>query len=126
MTNYKLMHNALPTNDKFKNRYDNKCYLCNKKLDENLQHLFVDCQVAIKCYEYIIEFFLINKTKKNSLSFVKYKYKTEIKDFRIISCYIYCLWRTRNSIKHDEILYINGLQYFKVNFNKWIISMTSI
>ena len=126
MTNYKLMQSGLPNNDKFKNRYDNKCYLCNKKQNENIQHLFVDCHVAIKCYEYIRKSFLINKKIKNSLSFVKYKYKTEIKDYRMISCYVYCLWRTRNSIKHDKIIYTNGCQYFKEIFNKWIISMTSI
>ena len=69
MTNYKLMHDGLPTNDKFKNRYDNKCYLCNKKQDENLQHLFVDCQMATNCYEYIRESFLANKKKKKLLIF---------------------------------------------------------
>ena len=40
ITNYKLLFNALPTNKRFNNRYDNKCYLCNKQVDEDITHLY--------------------------------------------------------------------------------------
>ena len=55
LTNYKLIYNALPTNFKFKNRYDNKCYMCKKVINEDLEHIFIKCDIAKKCFQYVKE-----------------------------------------------------------------------
>ena len=58
--NFKLMLNGLPTNKKFNNQYDKKCYLCNKAVDEDLEHLFVSCEVSKKCYSFVKDNYMVN------------------------------------------------------------------
>jgi hypothetical protein len=53
LTNYKLIHNGLPTNEKFRNKYDYECFMCKRKITESLEHIFVDCEKTKKLYEYI-------------------------------------------------------------------------
>ena len=48
LTNYKLIHHALTTNSKFKNRYDNKSFIWNKVINESLDHIYVTCEVTKK------------------------------------------------------------------------------
>ena len=67
LTNYKLIYNALPTNFKFKNRYENKCYMCKKVINEDLEHIFIKCDIAKKCFQYVKENFLEDKETSNSL-----------------------------------------------------------
>ena len=44
LINYKLLHTGLPTNFKFNNRYDRECFMCKKKISEDLEHIFVKCE----------------------------------------------------------------------------------
>ena len=41
LTNYKLLHHGLPTNSKFKNRYDKNCFMCKRVLNENTEHIYL-------------------------------------------------------------------------------------
>ena len=53
LINYKLIRHGLPTNKKFKNRYDNVCFMCKKKLNESPEHIFVTCEISKEFYEHI-------------------------------------------------------------------------
>jgi len=125
LVNYKLLHNGLPTNFKFNNRYENHCFMCKKKLNEDLEHIFVKCSFSKKIFDYIKINWLRKENLRNSLDLLKFKRNLSEEHYRIISCYIYCTWRIRNECKHKEN-YKNILETFKVIFNKWIISMNSI
>ena len=48
--NYKLMLNGLPSNKKINNKYDKKCYLCNRAVDADTEHIFVQCRIT-KCHQ---------------------------------------------------------------------------
>jgi exonuclease III len=119
LTNYKLIHHGLATNTKFKNRYDRKCFMCKKALNENSEHIFVKCALAEKFYEYIKMNFMIKKSLQNSLVLLKFKRKIAEKDYKVLSCYVYCVWRVRNECKHQDI--DDPFETFKVLFNKWYL-----
>jgi RNase P subunit RPR2 len=44
LINYKLLRHGLPTNKKFKNRYDNICFMCKKFFIESPEHIFVNLE----------------------------------------------------------------------------------
>jgi hypothetical protein len=123
LTNYKLIHHGLMTNSKFKNRYDKNCFMCKKTLNENVEHIFVKCKEAEKCFEHI-KYKLIDKKLKNSLVLLKFKRGLAEQDYKILSCYVYCVWRVRNECKHGNG--VNPFETFKILFNKWYISLTNI
>ena len=125
IVNYKLLFNSLPTNKKFNNRYDKKCYLCNKITDEDISHIFVECDQTKKCFAYIKNNFLTNKNTSLTLSLVQSKLELNKKDYRLISNFVYSIWRARNKIKHS-VGVINMLSLFERIFNKWSISITGI
>ena len=125
LTNYKLIQNALPTNFKFKNRYDNKCYMCKKVLNEDLEHIFVKCDMVKKWFHYVKENFLENKETSNSLVLLKFKRRMVDEDYRTLSCFVYVVWRVRNECKHGDTR-INSFEIFKRFFNKWLISLNNI
>jgi hypothetical protein len=122
LTNYKLIHHGLATNSKFKNRYDKVCFMCKKTLNENSEHIFVKCVLAKQFYEYIRNEFMIKKNLQNSLVLLKFKHKLTEKDYKVLSCYAYCVWRVRNECKHQNN--VNPFETFKALFNKWYISIT--
>ena len=124
LTNYKLIQNALPTNFKFKNRYDNKCYMCKKVLNEDLEHIFVKCDMVKKWFHYVKENFLENKETSNSLVLLKFKRRMVDEDYRTLSCFVYVVWRVRNECKHGDTR-INSFEIFKRFFNKWLISLNN-
>ena len=117
-----LLHHGLATNSKFKNRYDKKCFMCKKTLNENSEHIFVKCELAQKFYEFIRLKFMIKKDLLNSLVLLKFKRKITERDYKVLSCYVYCVWRMRNECKHQDV--DNPFETFKVLFNKWYISLT--
>ena len=123
LTNYKLLHHGLPTNSKFKNRYDKNCFMCKRVLNENTEHIFVKCEQTVKIFEYIKSNFLGNKNIKNSLVLLKFKRDLTVEDYKVLSCFTYCLWRVRNECKHRND--VNPFEIFKILFNKWYISLTS-
>ena len=125
LVNYKLIFNSLPTNFKFNNRYDNICFMCKKKLNEDIQHIFVNCKYAIEAFGYVKNDFLTNKTLNNSVNLLEYKRNIGEDDYRSLSCYVYSMWRVRNSLKHNEKS-ANPVEIFKIYFNKWIISISNI
>ena len=122
LTNFKLIHHGLATNSKFKNRYDKVCFMCKKTLNENFEHIFVKCDLAKQFYEYIRNEFMIKKNLQNSLVLLKFKHKLTEKDYKVLSCYAYCVWRVRNECKHQNN--VNPFETFKALFNKWYISIT--
>jgi hypothetical protein len=122
LTNFKLIHHGLATNSKFKNRYDKVCFMCKKTLNENSEHIFVKCALSEEFYEYIRKDFMIKKNLQNSLVLLKFKHKLTEKDYKVLSCYVYCVWRVRNECKHQNN--VNPFETFKALFNKWYISIT--
>jgi len=124
LTNFKLLHHGLSTNSKFNNRYNNSCYMCKKTLNENSEHIFVKCELAKKFFNYIKHDFLEKKELKNSLVLLKFKRDLAGKDYGILSCYVYCVWRVRNECKHGND--VDPFEIFKIFFNKWYISITNI
>jgi hypothetical protein len=124
LTNYKLIHHALTTNSKFKNRYDSVCFMCKKSLNENSEHIFLKCEFAEKFFEFIKEKYIEKKDLKNSLVLLKFKRNLAEKDYKVLSCFVYCVWRVRNECKHG--MDVNPFETFKFLFNKWYISLTNI
>ena len=119
LTNYKLIHNGLPTNEKFRNKYDYECFMCKRKITESLEHIFVDCEKTKKLYEYVRKDFLKNKQLNNSLDLLRLKRGVSDEDFGIVSYFVYIVWRVRNACKHGEV----GDDPFvlsKILFNKWL------
>ena len=125
LTNYKLIYNALPTNSKFKNRYNNNCFMCKKVLNEDVEHIFLKCKITKQCFQYIVENFLEKKETSKSLVLSKFKRKTTEKDYKVLSCFVYVIWRIRNECKHGDDR-LNSFEVFKRFFNKWIITLNSI
>jgi hypothetical protein len=123
LTNYKLIHHALTTNSK-KNRYDSVCFMCKKSLNENSEHIFLKSEFAEKFFEFIKEKYIEKKDLKNSLVLLKFKRNLAEKDYKVLSCYVYCVWRVRNECKHG--MDVNPFETFKFLFNKWYISLTNI
>ena len=125
LTNYKLIYNALPTNSKFKNRYNNNCFMCKKVLNEDVEHIFLKCKITKQCFQYIVENFLEKKETSNSLVLLKFKRRTTERDYKVLSCFVYVIWRIRNECKHGDDR-LNSFEVFKRFFNKWIITLNSI
>ena len=99
--------------------------MCKKKLNEDIQHIFIDCMYTKKGFEYLKHQFLIDKTLNNSLGLLEYKRKVCEEDHMALSCFVYSIWRVRNSLKHNE-KGANPFELFKIYFNKWLISLTNI
>ena len=125
LINYKLLRHGLPTNKKFKNRYDNICFMCKKILNESPEHIFVNCEISKEFYEYIRKDNLHKKSLRNSLDLLEFKRGVSENDYRALSCFVYCVWRMRNMSKHSEID-DNHPDNFKAIFNKWFITLTNI
>ena len=125
LVNYKLIFNSLPTNYKFKNRYDKICFMCKKKLNEDIKHIFVNCKYAKEAFGYVKSDFMTDKTLNNSLELLEFKRDVDDFDYRILSCYVYSMWRVRNSLKHNE-KNASPFELFKIFFGKWIISISNI
>ena len=118
--NYKLMFNGLPTNKKFKNRYGKMCFMCKKIVVEDIEHIFVNCNQTKLFYEFIRVKFLKNKNLKNSIDILQYKNKVSDEDFKILSTFIYTVWRIRNMS-----IYESGFDcqvVFKILYGKWFLS----
>ena len=123
--NYKLMLNGLPTNKKFNNKYDKKCYLCNKAVDEDLEHLFVSCEVSKKCYSFVKDNYMVNKSLNLSIDIVSYKSRVDLVDFSYLANFVYGIWITRYTVRNTAD-HSGALSIFKKIFNKWSISITNI
>ena len=98
------MHNSLSTDKRFKNKYikKKKCYLCNKELDENIEHLFYNCHMTRTLFKYIKDRYLKDKTLVLSLELLKFKYKIELEDYKVLSTFVYSIWRIRNMCKYEQ------------------------
>ena len=125
LINYKLLRHGLPTNEKFKNRYDNACFMCKKILNESPEHILVTCEISKEFYEYVKHEYLQKKNLTNSLDLLEFKREVSENDYKVLSCFVYCVWRVRNMCKHNEID-VNHLSNFKAIFNKWFITLSSI
>jgi hypothetical protein len=84
----------------------------------------VKCELAEKFFDYIKNVYLDKKELKNSLVLLKFKRDVAEKDYKIVSCYVYCVWRVRNECKHGRD--VDPFEIFKILFNKWFISITNI
>ena len=122
--NYKLIFNGLPTNKKFKNRYSQKCFMCDKFLDENIEHIFVNCKQTKLFFDHIRIKYLNNKKLENSIELLQYKNKQNDEDCRILSTFVYTVWRIRNmSINENNF---DCQIVFKILFGKWYLSKSGI
>jgi hypothetical protein len=61
--NYKVLHNALYTLDKFKGNKETKCFLNNCSFKESVDHIFGECPFTTENYDYYIK--MIYSTKIN-------------------------------------------------------------
>ena len=79
------MHNSLSTDKRFKNKYikKKKCYLCNKELDENIEHLFYNCHMTRTLFKYIKDRYLKDKTLVLSLELLKFTLIFSVFNFNI-------------------------------------------
>jgi hypothetical protein len=102
----------------------NCCFMCKKTLNENSEHIFVKCELAEKFFDFIKNAYLDKKELKNSLVLLKFKRDVTERDYKILSCYVYCVWRVRNECKHGRD--VDPFEIFKILFNKWFISITNI
>ena len=71
LVNYKLIYNALPTNYKFRNKYDKKCFMCKKNLNEDCEHIFITCDRSKEFFEYVRHEYLHKKKFKKLHRFTK-------------------------------------------------------
>jgi hypothetical protein len=71
LINYKLLRHGLPTNEKFKNRYDNACFMCKKILNESPEHILVTCEISKEFYEYVKHEYLQKKNFNELLRSVR-------------------------------------------------------
>ncbi len=65
-----------------------------------------------------------DKNTHNSLDLLKFKIGLSDSDYNAISCFIYCVWRVRNSCKHNDD--VDPMGIFTAIYNKWFISITDI
>jgi hypothetical protein len=98
--------------------------MCKKTLNENSEHIFVKCEYAERFFEFIRENYIEKKDLNNSLVLLKFKQNVTEKDYRVLSCLVYCVWRVRNECKHG--MDVDPFEIFKILFNKWYISLTNI
>ena len=47
--------------------------MCKKVINEDLEHIFIKCDIAKKCFQYVKENFLEDKETSNSLVLLKFK-----------------------------------------------------
>ena len=99
--------------------------MCKKVINEDLEHIFIKCDIAKKCFQYVKENFLEDKETSNSLVLLKFKRRMTEEDYNALSCFVYVVWRVRNECKHGDDK-VNSFEIFKRFYNKWLISLTSI
>ena len=98
--------------------------MCEKNLDEDIDHIFVNCNQTKLFYNFIKEKYLKNKIIENSIEILQYKNKLGDEDFKILSTFVYTVWRIRNMS-----IYESGFDcqiVFKILFGKWLLSKTMI
>jgi hypothetical protein len=90
--------------------------MCKKVLNEDLEHIFVKCDMVKKWFHYVKENFLENKETSNSLVLLKFKRRMMDEDYRTLSCFVYVVWRVRNECKHrvTQVLPAQPIQTFHV------------
>jgi hypothetical protein len=111
--NFKILNNALSLNIKYSNRIQNRCYLC-KNSKEELDHLFIDCQVTNRLFkDSVAKYFEKDfKYNKNSIYFSK---NLDKKETKILSIFKYCIWKIRNMAKKENY---KNFEFFKKLFKK--------
>jgi hypothetical protein len=67
--------------------------MCKKTLNENSEHIFVKCELAENFFDFIKNAYLDKKELQNSLVLLKFKRDVTERDYKILSCYVYCVWR---------------------------------
>jgi hypothetical protein len=124
LVNYKFLLNGLPVNKKFNCRYDKICFLCKKNVAEDLAHLFVECEITKKCFQFVSPC-ITHKNKILSQDLLQLKLQVSDDDFLQLSKFVFAIWRTRNAMKHGNSNFDPHI-IFKNIFNCWSISKTSI
>lgn len=123
--NYKILFNALPLNAIFKNRYEKKCYLCNKKIDETVEHVFLRCPRTLDNLNYVIEKTKLKFNENVNIETIKYKKNFSNKNYLYVSAFNYYTWITRNTLKYSSDKKDSNT-IFRALFNKWFISQSNI
>ena len=121
--NYKIVMDGLGINKKFRNRYGKVCYICKKEVDEDLEHIFINCKRVEPCIAFVSK--QLNLKKIPNIDCIRYKYDFMEKEYLSFSYYTTCIWKIRNIMKQSGEK-VNILALFKKLFNKWYISQTEI
>ena len=78
--------------------------MCKKIFNENSEDIFVTCELAKKFFDYIKKNFLSKNELKNSLVLLRLKRNLAEEDYKILSCYVYCVWQSDLNVVFDEQL----------------------
>ena len=89
---YRIFVNGLPTLDKFKNTKNN-CYMC-KKMRENRNHIFVECEMAKSLLEYLAHKSVLESTKMNVNSII-YHLECNSEEIKILTAFESTMWKFR-------------------------------
>ena len=119
--NYKVIHNAIYTLDKFSKmkQKEKKCFLC-KKYKETCKHVFGECEETCKMYNNFCkeENIQINN-KMLEEEIIEMRNKDEI-SIEKISIFKIIIWKIRNMIKHGHIIYEGMLKdLYNSNFKRY-------
>ena len=115
IVNYRALYDSLPTNHRFKNKYGNSCYLCGKKLNEDLYHIFEKCSMTELCFSIVKN--SLEKEMSLSVENIIHKKNLKVKDYKIIAAFMFYVWKTRNIAKYDKTS--NNFRLFKNLFLNW-------
>jgi hypothetical protein len=113
---YKLLFEALPSNQRFNNRKKRSCYLCNKEI-ESVSHLFYKCNKVSMLFNQNILSLLENKFFILSKSSFWFNISLTKHDYKIISIFLYSVWLLRDKIRSCNKPE-NYKLFFKNIFNK--------
>ena len=99
--NYRVIYNALSLGFKFKEKMNNRCYLC-QRYKEDQDHLFINCTVTYDLFSMIKKNFKSNEIKLSKLR-VFYSYNLDRNDTFMMSIFKYTIWSLRNIIRKGQL-----------------------
>lgn len=94
---YKLLHEALPCNQRFNNREKISCYFCNQN-QESDDHVFYECSQTKLMFESVKRKLNNQKYCLNKINFW-FNIESTKHDYKIISLFMYTVWIIRNNIR---------------------------
>ena len=118
VNNYKIINYGLGLDIKLKSMCKN-CYFC-EKVNESVEHLFVECEKTKRLFEENKVSFFKNRITSYERNSVLYHINLEHETSKLMSIFKLSVWRLRNLIKNNptvnifkNMLYANKIKYYK-------------